>query len=81
MLGRVVLALALAAGGVPPTLAWAQGACAYALQTDNTRVVYLGRTARAGGFLRCRLTPRYRWFCDGWAGPEYVFYGNVPTCY
>lgn len=82
MLGRLTLLMALATGGAQSTAAWAQNGCSYPfLRPVDARVVYLDGAARAGGFLRCRLTPRYRWLCDGWAGPEYVFYGNVVTCY
>lgn len=82
MLRRLALIMALATGVAPPTTTEAQIGCSYpVLQPVNTRVVYLNGAGRAGGFLRCRLTPRYRWLCDGWAGPGYVFYDNVVTCY
>jgi hypothetical protein len=81
MIIRIALIMALATGAASPTAAWAQNSCFYSLpQPIHARVVYLDR-GRPGGFLTCRLTPRYRWLCDGWAGPGYVFYDNVSTCY
>jgi hypothetical protein len=78
---RMLLIAAIAAGfSLPHT---AKAGCGYYFvpQPINAQVVYLDGAPRRGGFWTCRLAPRYRWLCDGWDGPRYLFDGNVPTCY
>ena len=81
MLRKLILVTALVAGVASSTATWAQNGCYSLPQPVDARVVYLDGAPRTGGFWRCRLTPRYGWLCDNWAGPGYVFYGNVVTCY
>jgi hypothetical protein len=61
----------------------AKAGCGYYFvpQPVSARVIYLDGAPRRDGFWRCRLTPRYRWLCDGWEGPGYSFDGNIVTCY
>jgi len=81
MLTRLILMSALAVGIATPIVAWAQNGRYPPSPPVGARVVYLDAAPRAGGFLRCRLTPTYRWLCDDWSGPGYVFSGNVVSCY
>ena len=81
MLRKLTLVTASVAGVVSATATWAQNGCYSFPQPVHARVVYLDSAPRTGGFWRCRLTPRYRWFCENWAAPGYVFYENIVTCY
>jgi hypothetical protein len=79
MLKRIYLTAAFIAASALST-----GATANSVYAPRWRAVhgfYQSTGVSDSGFLRCRLTPRYCFWGDTWAGPDFFFCGNVPICY
>ena len=74
--GIYLTATLIAASAIPAT-----ANSIYAPRWQTMHSLYQGTGGSGSGFLRCRLTPRYCFWSDAWAGPDYFFCGNFPVCY